>query len=474
MTSRPAYARRDRGNGRQPGMATPFRPSLSFILLAGFLVVLWLAGGASRGDVLGQVVVRSAAWAALVVAALFAPKPTFKREWPAFVFLLLATALAVLQLVPLPPAVWQALPGRTLLSEGAVIAGQPQPWRPLSIVPGATLNAAGSLVVPFATLILVASLCDQERRWLPTLLLGLVIMSMLLALAQFSGSQFNNPLINDTVGQISASFANRNHLALFLAFGCLLAPAWAFSGDGRSLWRPAVALGLVVLFTLTILATGSRAGLLLEAIALVVASLLVRRDLRRTMRQYPRWVLPTVVAGSIALVGLAILVAIVSNRAMSINRVLADESGEDMRSRALPTVLDMTATYFPTGSGLGGFDPIFRIHEPIALLKLTYYNHAHNDLLEVVLDAGLPGALLLISALVWWLVASVRAWRAGPDAMSARLGSALLGLTVFASAFDYPARTPMMMAMIAIAAGWLCRSEMTFGRPALRAGGEHL
>jgi O-antigen ligase len=168
---------------------------------------------------------------------------------------------------------------------------------------------------------------------------------------------------------------------------------------------------------------------------------------------------------------LAVLTAISSNRAVSINRVFAANGGEDMRGRALPTVLDMISTYFPIGSGLGGFDPIFRIHEPMSLLKLTYFNHAHNDVFEIILDAGLPGGLLLAAAILWWAFASVRAWRNGTDALLARLGSTMIGLTIVASLFDYPARTPMIMAMLTIAASWLCRPEVASERSALRARG---
>lgn len=467
-----------RGGSRQAGSAlrrfgatTTFRPSLSFILLMVFLAILWIAGGASRGDVPGQVVVRGAAWTMLILVALFGPKPILKPERPVLVFLLLALALAVLQLVPLPPAIWQALPGRALFTEAATALGEAQPWRPIAIVPSATFNAAASLVVPFTILVLICGLREPERSWLPTVLLGLVATSTLLALLQFSGSRFNNPLINDTVGQISASFANRNHLALFLAFGCLLVPTWAFLKSSQSAFRMVAALGMLVFFTLMILATGSRAGLVLAAIALVVGPLMVRHAIARTMRRYPRWVLPTVVGGSAVTLVLAVLTAISSNRAVSINRIFAPSGGEDMRGRALPTVLDMISSYFPVGSGLGGFDPIFRIHEPMSLLKLTYFNHAHNDVLEIVLDAGLPGALLLASAILWWAFASVRAWRSGSDALLARLGSTMIGLTIVASLFDYPARTPMIMAMLVIAASWLCRSKATLEGPALRAEG---
>src|SRR3546814_14825252 len=79
-----------------------------------------------------------------------------------------------------------------------------------------------------------------------------------------------------------------------------------------------------------------------------------------------------------------------------------------MRARGLPTVLSMIAAYFPAGAGFGGFDPIFRLHEPFRLLKPTYFNHAHNDFLEVVLDGGLPAALLLLVAIGWYAIASIR------------------------------------------------------------------
>lgn len=457
------------------------RPTLSFtaglgpvlILSLFFLLVLWAAGGASRADVMGQVVVRGAAWAALCLLALFAPHPMIGSHRPVTIFLILALALALAQIVPLPPAIWQALPGRAMLSDAAAITGEAQPWRPLAIVPDAAVNAADSLVVPFAMLALLICMREAEQRWMPGLLLSLIAASTLLGLLQFSGSRFNNPLINDTVGQISASFANRNHLALFLAIGCVLAPVWAVRSRRGAQWRMVAALGMMVLFILMILATGSRAGLLLCGLALVMASTLVWNDVRRELRRYPRWVLPTVGAMVVGMLTIVVLSSFAANRAVSINRVFESGVGQDMRGQALPTVIEMIQAYFPIGSGLGSFDPIFRIYEPYGLLKLTYFNHAHNDLLEVVLDAGLPGALLLLTAIGWWGVASFWAWRRGAEAMLARLGSAIIGLMLIASLFDYPVRTPMIMAVLVIAAWWLS-SPASDGAATLRHKGAYL
>ena len=105
------------------------------------------------------------------------------------------------------------------------------------------------------------------------------------------------------------------------------------------------------------------------------------------------------------------------------------------------------------GSGFGGFDPIFRITEPFAMLKLTYFNHAHNDFLEVILDGGVGALALLGTSLIWWGKSSIRAWGTGLDV--AKLGSAILLLVLIAEAFDYAARTPIIMTMIVIAGIWL-------------------
>src|SRR3546814_18476243 len=71
---------------------------------------------------------------------------------------------------------------------------------------------------------------QEERAWLPAIMLGAIFLSMLVGLLQFSGFMIDNPFINDTRGSVGGTFANRNHFALFLAMGCLIAPVWAFAG----------------------------------------------------------------------------------------------------------------------------------------------------------------------------------------------------------------------------------------------------
>lgn len=450
-----------------------YRPSLSFVLLIGLFTVLWFAGGASRADTMGQVVVRTVAWFMLAILALAGSRPVLDDVRPVLAFMLTMLVLVLVQLVPLPPAIWQVLPGRAIFV-GAVEGVQP--WRPWAIVPGATWNAASSLVVPFVTLLVFSGLSRREHSWVPGLLLLTVTAAMILGLMQFSGARFLNPLINATLGQVSGNFANRNHFSLFLSMGCLLAPVWAFASAVGARWRAPVALALVMLFMLTILATGSRAGLVTGSLALGGGIAFSWHPLRLMLRRGPRWLFPTLV---IAVLGLAITLVVTSiwvDRASSIHRAVVGEEGEDMRTRGLPTVMAMISTYFPIGSGFGGFDPIFRLHEPFALLKPTYFNHAHNDFLEIALDGGVAGMLLLAAALGWWVFASIRVWRLPwiTEHLLARVGSAMLGLVLVASVFDYPARTPMMMAIIVIAAIWLAQAGKLTSRFALPTEKQHL
>jgi O-antigen ligase len=438
-------------------------PGVHYALLLVLMAVLWLAGGASRADVAGQVVTRAAATVAVVITLLFGERPSFSENRAVLLILICAIALPMLQLIPMPPAVWQALPGRDIIARAAQFAGESQPWRPLSMVPSATVNAAASLIVPAAVLLCLSGLRATERPWLVRAVLLLITASMLVGLIQFSGSRFPQPLINYT-NDVSGTFANRNHFAVFLALGCLILPVWAFAGRRRPAWRVPVAGGLFLLLVLTILASGSRAGMVAAAIGMVLGPLMIREDLRRALQGQPRWVLPMIVASLVGLIVIFVFLSTSLGRAVSVDRLMAEDVGRDMRSRGLPTVIAMVAHYFPLGTGLGTFDPMFRLNEPFELLKLTYFNQAHNDYLGLALDAGLPGIVVVVLALMWWLWASWTVWMRssldrsaslGAVVATGRLGSSMLLVLFLASAVDYPVRTPLMMAIATIAGCWL-------------------
>lgn len=433
-----------------------FRPSLPFVLLCVFLALLWVAGGASRADAGGQILVQGGAALALVVAILFGPRPNIAPARPIWLLLLATILLMVVQLIPLPPGMWHELPGRAMFAE-ADFGSQSQSWRPWSLIPGATTMALTGMLTPLAVLLLMTSIRAEERLLTGNVVFLLAIVSTLLGLIQFSGGGMNNPFINDTPGAVSGSFANRNHFALFLAIGCLLTMFWAFSPKHSKWWRGLVAAGLLLLILLLILATGSRAGMGLGGLAVSLGTIMFRKKIQRDLRGLPRWVQPTILATILIVFAGFIYLSVAANRAVSLQRIFYINSEPDMRANSLPIILDIVQNYFPFGTGFGSFDPIFRLYEPFRLLKATYFNHAHNDFLEILIEAGLPGALLILVALGWWAMASAKAWRMPPSSASipAKLGSSIILLIIIASIVDYPARTPMITAIIVIAATWL-------------------
>jgi O-antigen ligase len=451
-----------------------FDMSVPFILLLVFLLVLWIAGGASRADAFGQVVVRASSILILIILVVVGQRPPSLRAKPVCWILFASAVLVLLQLVPLPPSIWQALPGRELLAEAALAAGEEQPWRPWSIVPGATANAAFSLVVPLTMLLLLEGLRPEEQAWMPVILLTAILIAALVALLQFSGVSTDNPFVNDSPGQVSGPLANRNHLALLLALGCVIAPVWAFAG-GRPRRRLPFACGLILLFALMILAIGSRSGLVVGIVGIMLGLAITRNAIGRELRNAPPWLILVLVASILAVVAAFVMISVLTERTESLDRALSDELGDGRRGEAWPLVVAMIQAYFPAGSGFGSFDPVFRIHEPFDFLSLKYFNHAHNDFLEIILDSGIFGLALMLAAFGWIAVASARAWRAaGRSSWLQKLGSSILLLVALASLLDYPARTPMFMAIVVLAGFWLATAVPERAHPALPQKPQHL
>ena len=104
-----------------------------------------------RADEAGQAIIRAAASGGLAVAVLFADRPALAPVKPVALLLFAAFVLVTLQLVPLP-SFWWALSGRRRLQDAATLPGTAQFWRPWSMVPGETVDALASLIVPLAAL----------------------------------------------------------------------------------------------------------------------------------------------------------------------------------------------------------------------------------------------------------------------------------------------------------------------------------
>lgn len=433
------------------------RPSAGLLILAGLLAIVLIAGGGSRSDLLGQAIVRFAAAVALALVLVLNLRPTLQVIRVPLALLMVMLAINALQLIPLPQAIWGGLPGREVAVEAARVLGLGSLARPISLAPALTQNALVSLIVPFAVLVVYAAVPKSERQSaVPVVLLSCITLSAMVGLVQFAGTAFDNPLLNDTPGVASGLFANRNHQALFLASGIPLAVGWAVSGFKAPLWRWLAAGGISLMFLLMTLATGSRAGLAAVAVGLAAGVVMAWRGTHLHEGRVSRRMLLALVGGVALTLVVAIGATVIAKRAVSLDRAAAEDIGQDMRSRALPVVWQIAQEQIFVGGGGGSFDVLFRQAEPDRLLKPTYFNHAHNDVLEIAITYGTAGMLLLLFALAWFIWQSWQAWKTRrlPSQM-ALVGSVVIAMTFLCSLVDYPARTPIIMALLALASAWL-------------------
>jgi O-antigen ligase len=110
---------------------------------------------------------------------------------------------------------------------------------------------------------------------------------------------------------------------------------------------------------------------------------------------------------------------------------------------------------------MGTFVPVYAMQQrPEDAPIDAYVNRAHNDFMELWLEAGVAGLALVALFLGWLLSRSLQLWRLTAsgreiDLSIARAATVASALIVAHSFVDYPLRTGAMMAIMAFACGLL-------------------
>ncbi len=456
-----------------PVAAWEERPSLFFALSVFTLVSALLLGGGTRGGFLSDAILELLAIPPFLVALsglLATPRTASYRaaEWALTICFAIAL-LPLLQLVPLPPWIWQFLPRRDEMAAVFNLAGVPLPWLPVSVMPNATWLSALSLLPPIALFLCVLQLGYRERRHLSLIFLGFGVVAAMLGLLQVAQGP-SSPLrffaftnANEAVG----FFANRNHFAALLYVLMLFAAAWvtdlAFSTgslrDLRNLETSSVAALTASLLVLVILIaaesiTRSRAGLGLMILGMFGAVALPLMDRRQAGGVKPAKLI----------VG-AMVLAMLLGVQFALYRLL-DRFGTDQLEGARTVFSRNTITaalaYLPFGSGFGTFVPVYQIFErPQDALANIFANHAHNDIAEISLEGGVIGMALMLAFAAWLALQANAIWRHPRsglrtiDILLARAATIALVLIILHSFVDYPLRTEAMMAAFAFSCALL-------------------
>ena len=364
-------------------------------------------------------------------------------------------ALLLVQLIPLPPQWWSALPGRAPAVEGFRMRGVPLPWLPLSLTPTQTLSTLPLIAVPLGMIVAVVVLGAYRSRWTVAALVLGTCLSVLLGAVQLSqGGPYFYEHYNTE--QATGLFANSNHQASlllatlpFLAALVGLQQKEGLSRQSAAVGRIVIALGAVSVIVLGIILNGSMAGLaLLMPVALASVAVALPRA-GKALRLLAALALLLTLG---AIVSLAALTEAGSNATSAATRA-------DIYRITLRAIADT----FPVGTGLGTFQAYYRLYENPALVDTFFINHAHSDPLEWVLETGLLGALLLGALLLWWGTRAVRLWRAKQPDLIALAATIASGAILAHSLVDYPLRDAAIQAVFAMSLAFMAEPRTHSG-----------
>lgn len=447
-------------------------PATRFYAFVAFFVLVFFMGGGARDDIQSLLVLRPLA----VIFCAYALTVKTPEQWKGRTFPLYIAgallALMVIQLIPLPPSVWAALPERQIFAEIANLAGIEQPWRPLTLSPSKTLNSLFSLTVPIAAMMLYLNLDREYRRRAVPVIIILCVVSALWGIFQIVGpprGPFYFYRISNT-GMAIGLFANRNHQAIMLACAIAMLGWYAASRmqGGKSVDRKYYASIIAILiFVPLIFIIGSRAGLLLMFPAMAMALFFIgfehfrpaskkragRGKKQKSVTFSTRNVL--FIASVIAIIGI-VASSVLLSRSLALDRLLGADRLLELRFQTLPTLIHMVEIYFPWGGGFGSFEHLYKIYEPQNLLSTRYLNQAHNDWLQFLIEGGLPAIGIAAAAFVWIVTrVAVLFKNRLASASAAKQGLmclTVMGLLLLASLGDYPLRVPSIAATFAVLA----------------------
>lgn len=205
------------------------------------------------------------------------------------------------------------------------------------------------------------------------------------------------------------SFAGYMELCLAAGLGLLIA-SFTDAGSKVITWKTklAAALGFLiskkmqlrlflVVMVIALVLTRSRmgnVGFMAALILSLIAALIIMKDLRKTL---------TIIVVSVLLidaliigqwVGLNKVIERIENTAITVSAEGKSESVEQRTEPAFGAIF-MLKDRLWTGFGAGTFYTAFVPYKPANLTG--YYDHAHNDYIEILVNTGLIGLLLLLT-----------------------------------------------------------------------------
>lgn len=414
-----------------------------------YLLLCLLLGGSAQG-VWGNMLLQLIGLAIIAWAA--ANRGEEALALPARQLLMLAAAaiaVVALQLIPLPSSMWSQLSGRGEIASGYQVLGIASPPLPISLTPHKSLDALLSVIPPLAIFCAIVGLKAYRPSWLALAIVSGAAAGILLGAMQVtSADPLSSPwyLYAETNWGVAVGFfANANHMAILLVICLPFLAAVLFAGRRLSPQRHSALVALVVAAGVVII-VGIALNGSLAAYGLAVPSLLASLLIILPPRSRARpWLM-----GAAGLLLLAIVIVLANTNVRGTKLAQGSVTSLQSREVILDSTSDAIGDFMPLGSGLGSFRDVYHLYEQPMQVTNTYVIHAHNDFIELALETGVPGVVLMLVFLGWWAAAVGRVWRSaetGPYARAATIASAAI---LAHSLVDFPLRTAAVSACFAM------------------------
>jgi len=450
------------------------------VLIVGLALTVLLLGGRSpwAEAVLLATALMSASLAA--VAGILSRRSVRLggAEW----VLVSGVLLGTIQLCPLPagwlhvlsPHMDHLLPGWRSPATASVLGE----WRTISLAPQETRLGLGLWIgysLLFATTVYRIQKIEHVERYLRFIALGIVVVAGFGLLQYlFANGKFfwfyEHPFAH-TRDAVKGSFVNRNHFAEFIALGMGPLLWWllyrrpadrakrssktgSFSTDS-AVEQHLLCWMAVPVVVVALLLSFSRGGITASLVAALVAGV----ALAGAGAVRGRWMW-------IALVGLAVIapaIAIigpqtVTARWQGVFRFQWSEiDSAQARTHVWQNTWRAARDFWMTGSGIGSFS-VVHPHYQSARYSGHYYTHAENGFLQVLLETGLPGFLILLAGLIlvarWTWVAVIQASDSRHRTGAAVIAGGLLAFTLH-GLVDYVWYNPALAGVVSVLAGCL-------------------
>jgi O-antigen ligase len=367
----------------------------------------------------------------------------------------LTFVLGLMHLVPLPLSLWQLLPARETVNEALRLAGEMPASLPLTLSPDGTKGALLAMLVPLAAFVAVLSLKRRECIAVSGAVFLCGLIGVLIGLLQRFLGDASGLYLYGTAGNLAVgTFGNRNFFATQMVITIPMAAAFIMA------WREKLHVNPVVLTLFSIVclamllsglaASGSRSGIILGSIAILLTALLVFRLSSQEGR--------TANVSKLSVVIVVLLVVISQVGMITITRFVETDAMEDFRSTVFAVTTEAFWAFFPFGSGLGSFVPVYQMFEKPTDIIQNYVNAAHSDWLQVLLEGGAPVVVLLALFVVWYLTGLAKSLRApAQDYGTSHMRAAALAmlLILLHAVVDFPLRVPAILVMFGAFCGLL-------------------